>query len=196
MEEDLLELIEEIPGPVLLMGHSLGGRVAVRAALHHPHLISRLVIVDISLRKYPPGREHLYLIGVMQSLDVTALGSRTEAGRELEARVPDVRLRQFLLKNLHWDKQGKLAWRLNLPVLAERLPGLFDSEEVTGSYPGPALFIRGGESPYIRDVDLEEIKKHFPRSVVRTIVGASHWVHADAPGEFYREVKAFLEEDQ
>jgi len=193
MEEDILELIEEkINGPVFLMGHSLGGRIAINLALHHPGLIRKLVIVDISLRKYPPQSIHLQLIHAMQQLDLSTIRSRSEADRELGELIPSRRLRQFLLKNLYWQEKGVLGWRLNFPVISESLPAIFEDGDVPGVFQGSALFVRGGESDYIRDDDLPAIQQKFPGSTVRTIEGATHWVHADHPGEFFRMVNDFL----
>lgn len=194
MEEDVLELIEEgNEGPVLLMGHSLGGRVAVNLALNHPRRIGKLVIVDISLRNYPPQAEHLALIEAMRSVDLSAAKSRTQASEQLGTHIPSLKLRQFLLKNLYWRDRGELGWRLNLPVISRNLPAIFEYGTVPGSYPGPALFVRGERSGYILESDLPAIHKTFPGVTVTTISGASHWVHDDNPGAFYQVVKSFLD---
>lgn len=194
MEEDILELIEEeVPiEKVLLMGHSLGGRLAVNIALHHPELIRKLVVVDISLRKYPPRREHLELIGAMRSVDLSAVRSRQEVEEHLKERVPNQRLRQFLQKSIYWQDRNRLGWRLNLPVISENLPALFESSDLSGTFRGPVLFIRGGRSDYISDNDQPGIKEKFPDAELVTIPSAGHWVHADAPGEFFTVVSSFL----
>ncbi len=197
MEQDILELIEEeTDGGVILMGHSLGGRVAVNLALHHQVMIRKLVIVDISLRKYPPQREHLELIEAMHSLDLSQPGSRSEIEEQLRQRIPSLKLRRFLMKNLYWSERGKLSWRLNLPVISESLPAIFEGGGVPGRFSGPAMFIRGERSNYILDSDLQAIHEKFPGAIVRTIRGATHWVHADNPGEFYQVVSSFLYSDQ
>ncbi len=197
MEQDILELIEEeTEGRVMLMGHSLGGRVAVNLALHHPGVIGKLVIVDISLRKYPPQREHLDLIGAMNALDLSKSGSRSEIEERLRQRIPSLKLRRFLMKNLYWSERGQLSWRLNLPVIIESLPAIFDGGCLPGLYPGPALFVRGERSDYILESDLQAINEKFPGATIRTVRGATHWVHADNPGEFYKVVSSFLEADQ
>ena len=177
----------------MLMGHSLGGRVAVNLALHYPELIRKLVIVDISLRKYSPSKEHLGLIEAMRSLDLSQLESRLEIEKQLRERVPSLKLRQFLMKNIYWREHGRFAWRLNLPVISESLPAMFGGGDVPGSFSGPTLFIRGGRSDYILDSDLPAIHAKFPGCTVRTIEGGTHWVHADKPGEFYQVVSSFLE---
>ena len=193
MEEDVLELMDHLDLPeAIIMGHSLGGRIAVHLALNFPERISKLIVVDISLRKYPPRSEHLELIEAMQQLDLDAIQSRQEAERILEKRIPSRRLRQFLLKNIYHAARERLAWRLNLDVINDSLPALFDTANLNGVYQGPALFVRGGLSDYIRASDIPAIKKQFPRSIVRTIDGASHWVHADKPEEFYEMINTFL----
>jgi len=100
------------------------------------------------------------------------------------------------MKNLYWRERGQLGWRLNLPVISESLPALFDVGPVPGTYIGPTLFIRGEVSDYIRDEDLPAIYEKFPGATVTTVRGATHWVHADNPGEFYQVVSSFLEADQ
>ncbi len=194
MEEDLLELIEEeTDGEVMLLGHSLGGRIAVNLTLHHPQLVKKLVIVDISLRRYPPLEDQLHLMQVMQQLDLSKINRRSEAESKLKHLTPSLRLRQFLLKNLYWLERGKLAWRMNLQVINENIPALFGAGGAPGVYKGPTLFIKGEKSDYIKDGDLEVINEKFPGSRIRTIEGASHWVHADRPGEFYQVVSDFLQ---
>jgi esterase len=194
MEEDLLELMDELEiDDAAIMGHSLGGRIAVQLALHYPERVNKLIIADISLRKYPPRSEHLELIQAMKQLDLDAIHTRQKAEKELTSLVSSHRLRQFLLKNLYHPSRERLAWRLNLDVINESLPALFDTADLRGTYEGPALFVRGGQSDYIRAADIPAIKKQFPRSIVRTIEGASHWVHADKPEEFYQMVHSFLE---
>ena len=197
LQEDILELIDdEFREPVYLMGHSLGGRVAVNLALLHPERIPKLVIVDISLRKYRPVAEHHQLLSAMQELQLDRVHTRAEAETQLQVWIPDGKIRQFISKNLYWRERGKLSWRLNLPAICENLPSLFETAAVTGRYTRPALFIRGRNSDYIRPSDLPQIQKQFPGSTVVTVEGASHWVHADRPGEFFRMVSAFLAGDQ
>jgi esterase len=108
--------------------------------------------------------------------------------RTIESR----KLRQFVLKNLYWRERGKMGWRLNIKAINENLHAVFEGVTVSGEYGGPSLFIRGGLSGYISDEDLEMIRKKFPGAVVKTIAQATHWVHADAPGEFYEIVSGFL----
>jgi len=192
--EDLGEFLENnnIIAPVLI-GHSLGGKTAMLFALEFPELIKKLIVVDISLRKYPPNGEHQQLINAMLAVDFSSAGSRMDVERQLEKAVESKVLRQFLLKNVYWRNKTMLDWRLNLPALNENLPLVFEGVTSDRQFDKPVLFIRGERSPYITDSDHLEIYKKFPQAVITTIPNASHWVHADAPVEFFRLVDAFLQ---
>ncbi len=194
LEDDILELVEDVGlEEFILMGHSLGGKTAMFFALHHPQLLKKLVVVDISLRRSPPSGEHQDLINAMLSVDFSEAASRSDVERQLQPLVKSEKLRQFLLKNVYWRDRNKLDWRLNLRAINENLPGIFGGVAETGEFGGPALFVRGALSPYILDEDIPEIKAKFPGAEVKTIAGAGHWVHADAPGEFFAIVKEFLD---
>jgi pimeloyl-ACP methyl ester carboxylesterase len=193
LEEDLLRLMESLDlESARVMGHSLGGKTAMFFALHHPSRVGRLVVVDISLRKYGHNAEHENLVRAMQEVNPADFPGRTELEKALASRVPDERLRQFLMKNVHRAGHGSLAWRLNVKGIGDNLPALFEGVDIPGIYEGPALFIRGGKSDYVRDDDIPAIQKKFPGAVIRTLPGATHWVHADAPGEFREIVEEFL----
>ena len=127
------------------------------------------------------------------SVDFTAAKSRGEVEKQLQLLVKSPKLRQFLLKNVYWRDHHNLDWRLNLRSINENLLTIFEGIQVPGVYPKPVLFIRGGLSDYILDTDLDELKTKFPGAELNTIANASHWVHADAPGEFYSLVKNFLD---
>lgn len=179
-----------------LIGHSLGGKTAMFFALQHPDRVRQLTVVDIALRRSPPDRDHQQLLNAMLAVDFTAAASRSDVGRQLEANVKSEKLRQFLLKNVYWRDRSTLDWRLNLRAINENLLAIYEQVEAHGTYPGPVMFVRGGLSDYIRDTDIPALKEKFPGAVVRTIADASHWVHADAPGEFFEIVSQFLSGDQ
>lgn len=197
LEDDLLEFIEthELERP-LILGHSLGGKTAMMFALHQPERVDRLIVADISLRRYPPNTEHQMLIRAMLDADLTIVKSRRDVETQLMRTVGSERLRQFLLKNLYWTNRGNLAWRPDIHAINENLHTILEEVEIPGTYAGPSLFIRGGLSDYVTDDDLGQIRKKFPGAVVKTIAGATHWVHADAPGEFFESILAFLRTDQ
>jgi len=191
--EDLHELIGDLMlKKVNLVGHSLGGKIAMLFALEYPDLLDKLVIVDMALRKYPPNMEHKMLIDAMTEVDFSRARSRSDVDKQLEQKVHSLKLRQFLLKNIFWKDKQTLGWRLNLPVLKESLPLVLEGIAPGKEFPKPVLLVRGGLSGYVTDSDLPEIINQFPLTSVKTLSNASHWVHADMPGEFYSIVHEFL----
>ena len=191
--EDLHELIEDQGlKKVNLIGHSLGGKTAMFFALEYPDLLDKLVVVDIGLRKYSPNLEHQMLIDAMMEVDFSFARSRSDVDRQLEQNVHGLKLRQFLLKNIYWKDKETLGWRVNIPVLKESLPLMLEGITTDKKFLNPVLLVRGGLSEYVTDADLPAMVKQFPHTSVKTIANASHWVHADAPGEFYSLVHEFL----
>lgn len=196
MSDDLLEFMEEhdIQNPVLI-AHSMGGKAAMQFTLEHPEMVRKLAVIDISLRKYPERSIHTSVITHMLTLDLDALGTRSAVEKELLLRVPDASIRLFMLKNLYYKTHGRLAWRLNIDAINHSIDSLFDGISLPGTYDGPTLFVRGDQSDYIPNEDEGLILRSFPRAVIKTIPGASHWVHADAPGELCHLLSDFLEKE-
>jgi pimeloyl-ACP methyl ester carboxylesterase len=128
----------------------------------------------------------------MRRLNLAELGSRTEADRALEVDLPDWGIRQFLLKNLEWNDEKKLAWKCNLPVLEASMDRIGKPLGPLDQFVGAVLFVRGLASNYIRDEDWEGILKHFPSAQLESIAGAGHWVHAEQPKAFQEAVNSFL----
>ncbi len=193
LENDLAELLENLKlEEIFLIGHSLGGKTAMYFTLHHPAIVKKLVVVDISMRKSPPDREHQLLLNAMMAVDFSRAKSRSDVDHQLQETIKSVRLRQFLLKNVYWRDRYNLDWRPDLRSINDNLLSVFEGVNDSGIYGGQALFIRGGLPDYILDSDLPELKMKFPGAEVKTIANAAHWVHADAPGEFFALVKNFL----
>ncbi|KAA9331520.1 alpha/beta fold hydrolase [Hymenobacter busanensis] len=194
MSADVLALFDQLQlGPdTTLLGHSMGGKVAMRFALDHPERLAKLVVVDISPRFSTMEHQHDVLAG-LNSVDFTTLSSRQEADDALARHIRQPDTRQFLLKNLYRRDDNTFAWRINLPVLTSGLTTV--GEAITAEHPflKPALFIRGGKSDYIDAEDkLHHIPALFPNSQVETVVDAGHWVHAEKPEEVYALVQAFI----
>ena len=177
---------------VFIIGHSMGGKVAMKLAFSHSNLIRALVIADISPRKYKP--KHQYILNGLSSLDFDKISSRAAADEKMSRIISEYGLRQFLLKNLHWVEKGKLGLRVNIEVLkkanhtiGEELNYEFHSEL-------PCLFLKGENSDYILDIDKQLIRDYFPKSKIATISGAGHWLHAENPKEFIQVTSKWLSE--
>lgn len=182
MAEDLARLFQKLDlQQVILLGHSMGGKVAMHFAQKHPNYLAKLIVVDIGIKSYP--MHHQHILEAFNRIDLTKMSARSEAEQILRQFIESEGVRQFLLKNLYWKEKGKLSWRVNFPVLEEAMPEILSAlpeKEVLIT----TLFIRGSLSNYILDEDISEIESYFPDSSLVSIENAGHWVHAEAPDEF------------
>lgn len=187
---DYLQIADLVAGlidpgdPAAVVGHSMGGKVAMLLALRHPELVSRLCVVDMSPVSYPPSGQFEAYIRAMRGLDLPPDASREAADAALSEAVPDAGVRAFLLQNLRRDASG-WRWQMNLDVLGRDLDliSAWPAERL-GSHPvydGPVLWIGGQTSPYIRQDNRPVMKELFPHVRSVTVKGAGHWVHADRP---------------
>lgn len=191
MAEDLKHLIEQenIERPVVI-GHSMGGKVAMKFAVNYPDLLEKLIVVDISPRAYPP--HHEKILEGLKSINLKEIGSRNEANEALAEYVPELGVRQFLLKNLARGQDKQFMWKLNLPVIDEQIENVGEGLEEQLAMSKSTLFIRGGKSNYIKNEDNIVIVGFFPNSEVKTIEGAGHWLHAEQPEAFVEMVREFI----
>lgn len=191
MSDDLYELFtnEKLQDAVLI-GHSMGGKTAMQFALDHPELLDKLIVVDISPKYYPI--HHQTVLDGLNSVDFEVINTRRAAEEQLSKYIPDEGTKQFLLKNIYWKEDGKLAWRFNLPVITAKIESVGEATPVDHSCEVPALFIRGERSGYIRDEDWSLIQELFPRSMLETVADAGHWIHAEKPKEFFETVMKFI----
>ena len=173
-----------------LIGHSMGGKVAMRFAAQYPERLAGLVVVDIAPRYYSP--HHLEVLAGLNAVNLESAQSRTEAEASMAECISEWDVRQFLLKNLYRKEDGKFAWRINLPVLEAAVESIGDDIEFTEPVHIPALFIKGNNSRYIRPEDEKYIGEIFPHAQIAGIEGAGHWVQAEKPEEFTRAVLDFL----
>ena len=191
MVEDVYEFLTDMNlRQVSIIGHSMGGKTAMSFALEYPHRLNKLVIIDISPRKYPIF--HKNIIEGLLALDISSLNSRKDADVKLTEKISSRRIRQFLLKNLTRNDDGFFTWRINLAVIAENLSEIGAEIKSKSSFSNPTLFIRGGNSEYIGESDFQLIQNHFTNSEIITIPGTSHWVHSEAPEEVFKVIDAFL----
>ena len=175
-----------------LMGHSMGGKVAMQTALTYPDLVERLIVVDMSPRQYRRGHDDVF--AALNAVDPATLSDRKEAAARMSEHVAHPAVQLFLLKNLARDPAGGYRWRMNLPAIEATYETLIGPVGLPGDeFTGPALFVRGSKSGYVQDDDLPLIEVLFPRAQLMTIQDAGHWVHAEAPEAMYAAVVAFLE---
>jgi esterase len=174
-----------------VVGHSMGGKVAMQLALDFPARVKKLVVVDIAPRAYQ--RMHDHIFEALLALDLQQFRMRQEIEDVLEPEIPSLGLRRFLLKNLGRDNHGNFIWKMNLRGVAENylhLGKLLAAGDK--SFAGPTLFIRGGKADYLTAADEPDIRRLFTAAEIQTIPEAGHWIHADAPEEFMRLVLEFL----
>lgn len=175
-----------------VLGHSMGGKVAMKLALRYPALVSKLIVADMAPRAYPP--HHMHILNALKNLDLSAYASRKEIDDALAVSIGDFGVRQFLLKNLASDGAGGYSWKMNLPVIYNGYPNINEEVNASNAYAGPTLFIKGGKSNYISAQDRGPIQALFSSAAIEEIPGAGHWVHAEAPKVFGEMVMTFLSE--
>jgi pimeloyl-ACP methyl ester carboxylesterase len=181
--------------PVALVGHSMGGKIAMVLALRHPELVDRLCVVDVAPVDYQHTEEFLGYVDAMQGLDLTTLERRAEAAAALEGPVPNPSVRSFLLQNLRHE-DGRWTWQLNLDVIRRDLtdiggwPG--DRLGDVTPYDGPVLWVAGAGSDYVTDDHAAEMDRLFPANRRVRIKDAGHWVHSEQPEVFVEVLRGFL----
>jgi esterase len=178
-------------GAARLIGHSFGGKVAMRLALIRADLVARLVVVDVAPVAY--GHSFAPFVEALRAVDLEAVQRRADADLQLERAIGDAAIRGFLLQNLVKADAG-FVWRVNLDALAANMPELlgFPAPGDGTAYDGPALFIAGARSSYVKAEHRPLIARLFPRAEHAVIEGAGHWVHADRPEQFLEQVRRFL----
>ena len=191
MAEDLKKYYDEHDlKEIILLGHSMGGKVAMQFAVTYPEKVSKLIVADIAPKAYPP--HHQDILKALSALDFSTIKSRGEAEDILSEYIKDQGTRLFLLKNLYRKTKKELALRINLPVLSEKIEEVGVALPENTVFEGDTLFLGGEKSGYIEPMDELLIKKHFPKAEIGTISNAGHWLHAENPDEFYDNVMNFL----
>lgn len=174
---------------IILLGHSMGGKTAMLFATTYPNMVSKLIIADISPKAYPP--HHQDILKALEMLDFSKIDSRDDAEQMLSEYIKIKSIRLFLLKNL-FRKGENYGLRLNLPVLSEKIEEIGKALPKDARFDGDVLFLSGEKSGYIESIDALIIRQHFPKATIKTISNAGHWLHAENPHDFYRNVKDFL----
>jgi esterase len=190
LTEDLEEFLKEhsIKDPIVI-GHSMGGKTAMNLAIKNPSLIEKLIVVDIAPKSYPV--HHDQILDGLTAIPLATLASRNEADAILAKFVPELDVRQFLLKNLSRDSEGKFEWKLNVGAIEKHIEEIGQGMQYEGTFAKPTLFIKGARSNYFKSGDDELILKLFPSAKMMTL-DTGHWVQAEKPQEFVQTVLNFL----
>lgn len=191
MCQDLFEYITDnsIVDPIIL-GHSLGGKVAMKFAFSYADKLKKLIVVDISPRQYNTDFFES-LLSMLYKLPLESFVKRDEIDDVLSRTYDDSGMRLFLMKNLYRNDRKEFAWRFNIDVLLESISNIQEADFIKGVCETPTCFIRGGNSNYITAEDEIIINQHFADFSIVTLNGAGHWVHAEQPEQFYNEVMRF-----
>jgi pimeloyl-ACP methyl ester carboxylesterase len=190
MANDLRELIEteNINQPILL-GHSMGGKVAMWFDYLFPNTLSKIIVVDIAPKKYPPGHTDVFF--ALNAVDFSEAKTRKDVEMQIRKHLSNEAVIQFLLKNVYWETPEKLNWRFNLSVIENYYEEILSAVPEYSSFT-PALFIKGELSNYITNEDIEDIQKRYPNYQLVSIPKAGHWVHAEQQQIFMEEVLKFI----
>ena len=191
MSQDILDYCNANElSKISLLGHSMGGKVAMEFATSQPDCIEKLIIADIGPKFYAP--HHQDILAGLNAIDFSQKPTRAQVEQILIPHISDFGTRQFLMKNLFWQNPDQLAFRFNLEVLNQKINEIGRALNENAIFQNPTLFIRGGKSNYILDEDLPEMLKHFPNMQLVTIPNAGHWLHAENPNLFFEETASFL----
>lgn len=174
----------------IVLGHSMGGKVAMLLATTYPDLVAKLIVADIGPKYYPP--HHQTILEGLNVIDFSVKPTRSEVEDKLSNYIKDFGTRQFLLKNLYWKTAEQLAFRFNLNVFNEKIEIIGTALPFENHFSKPTLFLRGDKSDYIMDADFETIYHHFSNATINTVINAGHWLHAENPKDFYDYVMRFL----
>ncbi|WP_373520124.1 alpha/beta fold hydrolase [Aquiflexum sp.] len=191
MAEDIKELMDdERIGSANLMGHSMGGKTAMKFAFKYPDKVNKLIVADMAPRFYPV--HHQEILEGLNAIPIDNLKSRKEADDILSEYIKTVGIRQFLLKSLGRNESGGFMWKINLPIITEKIDNVGEEIVSDKTFDKPTLFMGGENSDYITDKDKGDISEMFPNSHIIFIKNAGHWLHAEQPAAVVETVRAFL----
>jgi pimeloyl-ACP methyl ester carboxylesterase len=190
MAHDLKETLDYLNlQNVNLIGHSMGGKAVMRFSQLYPEYVNKLIVVDMGVKEYPP--HHDLIFQGLESVDVENCPSRKEAEIRLSHYISDNSTKQFLLKNLYWIEEGRLAWRFFLMGLKNNIHHILEPLPSSRCFV-PSLFLFGGKSNYVLTQDFDQILAIFPHAHFHELENAGHWVHAEDPENFSKTTLNFL----
>jgi esterase len=192
MVDDLLHYIEHHNlKNVHLLGHSMGGKTVMLFGATYPEKVHKLIVADIGPKFYP--NHHEAILDGLNTIDFSEQKSRTAIEEVLKNYIPEVGIRQFLLKNVFRETKEQLAFRFNLKSLTDHYDEVGVQLPSLAQFDGETLFLRGENSGYIAESDINLITAHFTKAEIVTVKNAGHWLHAENPNDFYDYVVSFLE---
>ena len=193
LTDDIIELVHNLKiENAVIIGHSLGGRIAISAVLKYPDLFSKIIVVDIAPRRYTGNRSISGLLHIMNRIDLDTKKNIAEIDEAMKPLISDIRIRQLVLKNVIKNDEGFYEWKSNLVVITKKIEELMTPVFDEVQYEKPALFIKGGKSDFVTQDDYKIIYRYFPNADIDIIQNAGHWVHADEPQLFLEKVMLFL----
>ncbi len=180
---------------IVLMGHSMGGKVAMHYVLNFNNNVQKLIVVDIGPNGSKPRNEDV--VNVIKNLQIDNIKSRKEANLIISKYISDPSMVQFLLKNIYWktvnEKEDEmLAWRFNAKAITKHIGNVYEGVSGRECVDIDTLFIKGGNSDYLRNSEAAEIHRLFPKSEISEIENAGHWIHVNKPAEFSKRVLTFV----
>ncbi len=194
MADDVLELMQDVGcSKCSFIGHSMGGKLAIKIALDNPLLVDKLIILDIGIKKYP--KNHIFLLDILSNINIDRYSDRLELEHELKSVIEDYRLRQFIMKNIKRNDKGIFSWKMNLEVIIDNYDKIIEGISSENIYKSDVLFVKGGKSNYILNNDFEKIKEQFPKAKFTTIDNAGHWIHADESEKLFDIITGYLDND-
>jgi len=194
LAQDIINLLDHLNiDSCSILGHSMGGKIAIQVAIEQPQRIKKLLIADIAPVSYPP--HHLEIIKGLQKIDLTKIMNRKDADKQLAPYVENIGVRQFLLRNLVSGPLGTFYFKCSLKNLSLCYPQIMKANEIPANksaYMGLTMFIKGGDSDYILPEHRAAIAAILPNSKAKIIQGAGHWLHAEKTIAFNKIVTDFI----
>jgi esterase len=194
MASDVYEMFGPLGiGSAVIIGHSMGAKVAMYFALAYPAVTDGLISMDMAPKEYKRGHDDIF--DALEGVDLDSMSTRSEVEQALSSTIKEDGTIQFLMKNLSRNSEGEgFHWKMNLPVLKKNYDEITYEVKSDTPYYGPALFLRGGKSKYVKNEDMAYIKALYPYAHLETLEDAGHWLHADKPIETYEAIVRFMEE--
>ena len=174
-----------------LLGHSMGGKVAMAVALLAPEKVDKLIVLDIAPVVYQAER-HLDLLAGLVAMDLASIHKRSDADHQLKPYEANPQTRSFLLKNLYKDDSGQYQWHIYLKALQDNYEAIMSWPQQTWCFDKPTLFIKGGNSDYILPAYRETVLQQFPQARLKEIANTGHWLHVGKPALVLKLVQQFL----